>query len=327
LQSKFSDLPASNAAPAPTAAPAGAANTVHLMIDVQIGCLAGLSPEGAQRYLDHQARMIQELRDNNIPTLWVTITDDNKLVPRKENWSPVSAEPRSAEDFKSMEFFRTEGMADAAKAERINGIFAAFMEKSGPKADEDMFRKRFLDAFVDSACLKENPALYAHLLTHRRDETVADIQQAAADTSLADHLKKLGIEHVVISGMEADVCPVETAMGAVRSGFTVSILADGLATMRDPDFKRTAEEQRRLIKDTLEKITDRPDELLSDPTKTALAGGDVLKEKHVSAIRHIDVTTSQALIADRSAPAAAPTENKPAAPAQTAVAPAKPAKP
>jgi len=226
-----------------------------------------------------------------------------------------------------MEFFRTEGMADAAKAERINSIFAAFIEKSGPKADEDMFRKRFLDAFVDSACLKENPALYAHLLTHRRDETVADIQKAAAGASLADHLKQLGIEHVVISGMEADVCPVETAMGAVRSGFTVSILADGLASMKDPDFKRTAEEQRKLIKDTLEKITDRPGELVSDPTKNALAGGDVLKEQHVSAIRHIDVTTSQALIANRSAPAAAPTESKPAAPAQTTAAPAKAAQP
>lgn len=270
--------------------PIHAPDTVHLMIDVQLGCVAGLSQAGAQRYLDHMGGMIEDFRANNIPTLWVAVDDKNLLLPGKSDAAGNAR--RHMQDLVQTGFFTVAPLATESMAARNAAAFSNFLEKHGPRGNEDIFSKRFLDAFIDERALHEKPALLDHLLGHRRDETRAEITAALGGVSLAERLRALGVKNVLISGMEASVCPIETALGAARNDFNATLLTNGLASYRDADFKKTPAEFTQQTRDLLKQMTTADSSLRDDPTKAAYAQAGFLSAKEIADIgRNIALDT------------------------------------
>jgi nicotinamidase-related amidase len=56
---------------------------------------------------------------------------------------------------------------------------------------------------------------------------------AAREVSCLDYLRKLGRRQVILCGMEAHVCVLQTAFGLTAAGFDVHVVADAV-TSRDP---------------------------------------------------------------------------------------------
>ncbi len=59
------------------------------------------------------------------------------------------------------------------------------------------------------------------------DKTTGD---TFASTRLRDELKARGIGHLVIAGLQSEYCVRETTLGALASGFEVTLVADGHST-------------------------------------------------------------------------------------------------
>jgi nicotinamidase-related amidase len=57
----------------------------------------------------------------------------------------------------------------------------------------------------------------------------------ATRDGLADHLRGLGRDQVVIAGCEAHVCLMQTALGAMAAGFAVMVAADACGSRRPAD--------------------------------------------------------------------------------------------
>ena len=238
-------------------------NTVHCMVDVQLGCITHLSLKGAEKYLDKMGQATIDMRGQGIPTVWISINDQNSLFAGGDN-----AQAMAQAGFTAMHGNNLQ------KAE-YQKLYKDFLARYGPEKDEIVFSKRFLDSFMDAGRLKDNPSLYGHLLTHRPDETAPSILSAAQGGSLANKLKSMEVKDVLISGMVSDVCVLETAIGARIQGFNADILVDLIADGRDRDHSKTGAEYDAEIRNILHDIIHQPQKLGDDPTKMALTCDEV----------------------------------------------------
>jgi nicotinamidase-related amidase len=66
----------------------------------------------------------------------------------------------------------------------------------------------------------------------RADEPIVDkrLDDAFAQTTLADVLAALDADHLIATGMQTDFCVNATIGGAVQRGYRVTLVADGHAT-------------------------------------------------------------------------------------------------
>lgn len=189
--------------------------TVHLCVDLQLGCVAGLSDKGARNYLENMGDAIEGLRERDIPTLWIAIDDATEMRPRAQAWSNDPAAPARGLDTPDMKpFTGITGMAEKPDNEEV---YRQFLADHGPKAGEDVQHKRQLDAFASRKSLDENPKLYEHVTSHLKDETREKVDASFKGASMADHLQAQGTEHVLISGMDAFVCALDTGRSARRA--------------------------------------------------------------------------------------------------------------
>lgn len=247
-------------------------DTVHVMVDVQMGCITHLSLEGAKRYLNKMAETIEHFREKGIDTLWVSIGHNNFLDEGRANVDVH--DKRSIEDIDARNFLA--GNVGLKNLCEYRSLYNDFIERCGPLRCESIFEKRFLDAFMDKRTLNENPMLYGHLLTHLPDETIDKINSALSHKSLPEHLEEQGIKKVLISGMVSDVCVLESAMGAARRGFKAEILCDATASLRDPEYKNMRNETHDYLSRKLKQIIFNPNELHDDVIRTAFACGGVI---------------------------------------------------
>lgn len=253
--------------------------TVHLLIDLQLGCLAGMEPEAAQDYLDNMAETIDSLREQGVPTLWVTIGDACEVHPAQKSWSKdQKAAPRSEAEINKMGFIVPEGHDVPETAKDKLEIFQKFLEEHGPKQDEAMFEKRFLDAFLDPNAMQGNDLMAEHLLTHRRDETIEDIHNAFQGQSLMEYLETKGTEQVLISGMMADVCVLETAIGARRNGLDCQVLCDVVASVEDTTYQKSPKNYQEQISTAVSQIVEQSKDLEKDPTKQTYVKNGMLSD-------------------------------------------------
>ncbi len=67
-----------------------------------------------------------------------------------------------------------------------------------------------------------------------------------AGTNLAERLRLLNVDRVVLCGLATDYCVRETALEAIRQGFRVALVSDAIAAVNvDPDDGRQALEAMR----------------------------------------------------------------------------------
>lgn len=57
-------------------------------------------------------------------------------------------------------------------------------------------------------------------------------------TSFVERLRTLGVDHVILTGLEAHVCVLLTALDLVGLGFRVSVVADAVCSRRRANYER-----------------------------------------------------------------------------------------
>ena len=115
-------------------------DTVHVMVDVQMGCITHLSLEGAKRYLNKMAETIERFREKGIDTLWVSIGHNNFLDQGRAN-NVNAHDKRSREDIDSRNFLAgNEGLKNLCE---YRSLYNDFIERCGPLRGESLFEKRF----------------------------------------------------------------------------------------------------------------------------------------------------------------------------------------
>jgi nicotinamidase-related amidase len=67
---------------------------------------------------------------------------------------------------------------------------------------------------------------------------------AAADPVIRAHLRQLGRRQVVVAGMEAHVCVLQTALGLATDGYEVAVVADAVGS-RLPERRQLGLERMR----------------------------------------------------------------------------------
>jgi nicotinamidase-related amidase len=63
-------------------------------------------------------------------------------------------------------------------------------------------------------------------------------------TALEEELKKNGITHLVISGMQSNVCVQSTTLEALTKGYTVTVLKDSIAAKNEELHKKAVSEMK-----------------------------------------------------------------------------------
>jgi ureidoacrylate peracid hydrolase len=99
-------------------------------------------------------------------------------------------------------------------------------------------------------------------------------------TDLPDHLKKLGITHLVIAGMTANLCCESTGRHAVEAGYDVTYLYDAIGSESVPSYEAAVNLNYPLIGNSVIKV----EEFLSaldQQDRQILKGDKVLGSDHM----------------------------------------------
>ena len=124
-------------------------------------------------------------------------------------------------------------------------------------ADRDACLKR-CRRLIEAARRLDVPVLASEQYPKGLGPTVAELREllepaeihakthfsCAADPGLAAALRGLGRSQIVICGMEAHVCVLQSALGLKREGFEPAVVADAVAS-RDPANRTLALERLR----------------------------------------------------------------------------------
>jgi nicotinamidase/pyrazinamidase len=71
-----------------------------------------------------------------------------------------------------------------------------------------------------------------------------DAYSAFEGTALDEHLRKAGVRRIFIGGLATDYCVLNTVMDAIKRGYAVYLLMDGIRAVNlKPDDGRKAEEE------------------------------------------------------------------------------------
>lgn len=253
-------------APSVTEDSAPATRSAGLVVDVQLGCLGGMTEEGAKKYLEDIAQAVEDLRRNNIPVIWVTMSDRNELSLPEKTTNGQTAPQRSDDDLHRLDFHSRERDKDHPHRQ----VFLEFLKNHGPRTDEAVYQKAFWDTFTDEKDTND-PKIRKHLEAQRKESLFENGTDIFKGQGIAAYLKEQGIGKLAVMGMMSTVCVLESAMGAVRNGFQAEIMTDLVAGRGDPARDKTADWHKADLQDTLQKIIGNPAALQDHPTKFALS--------------------------------------------------------
>jgi nicotinamidase/pyrazinamidase len=71
-------------------------------------------------------------------------------------------------------------------------------------------------------------ALEPDIVVNKATESGTDAYSAFDGTGLADELRARGVDRLVVGGLATDYCVRASVLDALREGFTVTVLADGV---------------------------------------------------------------------------------------------------
>ena len=99
-------------------------------------------------------------------------------------------------------------------------------------------------------CTEQYPKGLGHTETKVK-EALGDVEpihkmsfSCAGAGNLFDELKNKGIERVVLCGVEAHVCVMQTSLDLIANGFQVHVAADAVSSRRKLDWEITIERMR-----------------------------------------------------------------------------------
>lgn len=156
-------------------------------------------------------------------------------IDHKDGWSPeeISRDSVKQEIASAIQEILTQ--------ERMNGGMVAFViygnENSGQKSQFEVIapikQQPREDLESETSCLVCNP--YSHdrladFLEHRHDDArfepafIKGNINAFTNRAIAPFFKSKGVSEIVLVGCYTDCCVLETAKGAVREGFAVTLI-------------------------------------------------------------------------------------------------------
>ncbi len=212
------------------------------MIDLQ--SFDGMTPQDASAYAAAMGQTLTSLREKNIPVVWVTVDATGK---GNKAWLPGSGAGSSA---RSEAELSAMGFSGSETHQGNHEIFSRFMQEHGPRNNEPVFRKSFMDAFAEptdinhpegeahkKALLVQAGAVYENEKTfYSYPESFRRIPEAKADDgfkklfgtdiTVADYMRKTGVTDTLIMGQVSHYCVLETAVGAASKGFNPVIAGD-----------------------------------------------------------------------------------------------------
>jgi len=171
-----------------------------------------------------------------------------------------------------------------------------------PRADEDIFLKRFMDTFTDIKDVRASPELAAYVATQRSDNILKDGSIAGAAfgrTTFADHLNRLGAKCVTIMGTMAEFCITDNALGAAMNGLRPVILSDRIVGWNDKTYTKpvwhesSPRQHADSIKNTLQEIK-------RDPMARGFRASDAKAVEN--AVNKIEIRTSGEFLSSLPAP-------------------------
>lgn len=111
-------------------------------------------------------------------------------------------------------------------------------------------------------------------------------------TDLPDHLERMGITHLVIAGMTANLCCEGTGRHAAESGYDVTFLWDAIGSENVPSYEAAVNLNYPLIGNAVMKV----DEFLAALDGTASTDG-VQKGDTVRGSDHLEIGTIEEIVA------------------------------
>jgi nicotinamidase-related amidase len=167
-----------------------------------------------------------------------------------------------------------------------------------PAPDEDVFVKRYMDAFTDIDDVLARPELRKYVDGQRTDNR--DFHDKIIDGSinkedyfgrptLLEHLKAQGVEHITMAGTMAGFCIANTAINAAMHGFQVTIFSDLVVGWEDKTYRKAVWDPNS-PEDRVKEITDRLDEIIRDPESAGFKESD--RAALIEARKRIEIRTS-----------------------------------
>lgn len=161
--------------------------TMALMIDIQQGCLRFMEREDARGYLEHMGRVIDDLRERNVPIGWVTIGREGEgNILRQRTAGNGDSDIREDSEINSMNFFMPPGQDK--EMYRNEDLFENFVRNHGPRQGDMMFTKEGFSAL------------------------------SSGEPALRNYLQEQGISRVLLSGGMASYCVAATAKDSAAMG-------------------------------------------------------------------------------------------------------------
>ncbi len=101
------------------------------------------------------------------------------------------------------------------------------------------------------------------------------------ETDLPDHLKRLGITHLVIAGMTANLCCGSTGRRAAEMGYDVTYLFDAIGSENVPSYEASVNLDFPLVGNSVIKVDDFLTALSGAPTGQVQPGDTVRGSDHM----------------------------------------------
>jgi ureidoacrylate peracid hydrolase len=114
------------------------------------------------------------------------------------------------------------------------------------------------------------------------------------ETDLPEHLKRLGITHLVIAGMTANLCCESTGRHAMERGYDVTFLSDAIGSTNIPSYEAAIHINYPMIANGIMKA----EEFLGAVDAADLARTNVKKGDKVLGSDHGEIGTVEAVVAE-----------------------------
>ena len=204
---------------------AKAAQAVCLVIDVQDGCVKRMPDTAREKFLAEVKQSVEELREKDIPPVWVSIGDHTKLYM-------AQASTQTSTD--------------------LSGVSEAL----GIKPGELVYHKRLMSALADKADVIQRPSDFAG---EQSGNDLRTLEASFHGKALSEHLKDT--QQTIIMGMMTTYCVTKTAIDAAKKGFNPVVITDRLVHGDDLNRTQPAKWHKEQIKQTIKQLGHSPEDL------------------------------------------------------------------
>jgi nicotinamidase-related amidase len=204
----------------------GSDQPMAIVIDIQD--FDRLSREDTQAYADQLGENLSQLRENNIPVTWVTLTRTSAFHDPIDGEAPL---PRGSEpsDWEALGFH---GVSD--EYENAD-IFRQFLQDHGPRTDEAVYQKQFKSALVEVRDAEASPE-YQEILSEESGLPFEELQaQGTDEKTLNQYLGEQGVRHPLLIGAVSSHCISETAATARLKGMDPRIESELVLSWVGPE--------------------------------------------------------------------------------------------